>query len=373
MTRLPRRDDLPVPVRRLVAVLADPGVAASLDLAAWDGVVRAARSAQLLGTLGARLEAAGVAPSPAPVRDHLRGALHEARFLHAMAAQEMDAVAAVLAPLRMPCVLLKGAAFLAAGLPHARGRWLRDVDVLVPAPRLDEAERALLAAGWQCDAGLDAYDQRYYRAWSHQIPPLRRPLQPLELDVHHTILPPTGRIHPDADALLRDAAAVDGGWRVPAAADQVVHAAVHLFQDSDCTSRLRDVVDVDALCRHHARHDPAFWPRLFERATLHGAQRPLAYALAFARGWMGTPVDAAFVDACAGDPRWRVRDGVVRRAALALPPPDPESGRTAAQRRASAWLLARSLWLRMPPAMLARHAATKAWRAMSTRRATPAG
>lgn len=357
-------------VRRLLALLVNPSACRALDLAQWDKLVRVARASHLLGTLAARLASAGhLNDVPAPVARHLTSALQEARFLRKMAELEVDAAGRALAPLAMPLVLVKGAGYIATGLPLAEGRFLRDVDVLVPAARIDEAERALLAAGWAADEGLDDYDRRYYREWSHQIPPLRRANQPLELDVHHTILPPTGRIRPDAAALLRDARPLVPPWSVLATADQVVHASVHLFQDSDCTSRLRDVVDVDALCRHHAAAEHDFWPRLAERARAHQALRPLAYALTFARAWLDLPVDPAWLAALEDEARTSA--WVTQQAALSLPPPDPDRGRSRAARRAARRMLARSLWLRMPPSLLAYHGAMKAWRTL-TRRAAPA-
>jgi hypothetical protein len=42
----------------------------------------------------------------------------------------------------------------------------------VPRASLDAAERALVGAVWQMEA-LDPYDERYYRKWSHELPPMR--------------------------------------------------------------------------------------------------------------------------------------------------------------------------------------------------------
>jgi hypothetical protein len=366
---LPSREALPVHARHLVSVLVDPGRSAAFDLATWDVVVRAARSAQLLGTLAATLERAGLVDScPEPVRNHLRAASIESRYLRQMALVEIERVERVLETCGVPFVLLKGAAYIAAGLPLASGRMLRDVDLLVPRARLAEVEAALVDAGWRSDESLDEYDQRYYRAWSHQIPPMRRQGAPLEIDVHHAILPAAGRIHPDADALIRNARTTTRGWKVPEPADQVVHAAVHLFQDSDCTSRLREVVDIDALCRHFAATETDFWATVTRRARLHGAMRPVGYALEFARGWFGTPVgdefDHAWKRAGMG---WRNR-WVIGRAQHSLPPPDPDRGRDPAARRAARWMLVRSVWLRMPPWLLAYHAAMKGWRSATGER-----
>ena len=372
MSGEPSREALPPHARDLVGVLADPSCSRAFDLGTWERVVRVARSAQLLGTLAARLEHAGlVASCPEPVRNHLRAASMETRFLRHMALLEIELLARVLGPREVPFVLLKGASYIAADLPVADGRPLRDVDLLVSRSRLPEVEAALVDAGWRADERLDEYDQRYYRAWSHQIPPMRRVDSPLEIDVHHAILPTTGRIRPDAEALLHDAKVTQRGWKVLDPADQVVHAAVHLFQDSDCTSRLRDVVDIDALCRHFVAADGDFWTGLSRRAELHGALRPVGYAIEFARAWFDLPVghefDRVWRRARAS---WRI-GWVIERAQRSLPPGDPDRGRDAAARRAARWMFARSLWLRMPPWLLAYHAAMKGWRGLSRGRSPP--
>ena len=365
---LPSRDALPPHVRELVSSLVDPACSVAFDLATWEVVVRVARSSQLLGTLAARLELAGrLDACPEPVRNHLRAAAIEARFLRHMALVETEHVARALRACSVPFALLKGASYIAADLPVASGRMLRDVDVLVPRARLAEVEAALIHAGWRADETLDAYDQRYYRAWSHQLPPMRRIDAPLEIDVHHAILPPTGRVRPDMDALWRDARTTRRGWTVPEPADQVVHAAVHLFQDSDCTSRLRDVVDIDALCRHFDATQTGFWARVTRRAELHGAMRPVGYAIEFARGWLDTPVGADFDEAWKRTRgRWGSR-WVIERAKRSLLPPDPDRGRDADSRRAARAMFVRSMWLRMPPWLLAYHAAMKGWRSATGR------
>ena len=368
-TPAPSREKLPPHAGPLVSLLADPGRSVALDLATWDMVVRVARSAQLLGALAARLEHAGVLAScPEPVRNHLRSASMEARYLRHMALLEIELVSRALHSCGVPVVLLKGASYIAADLPLAAGRMLRDVDLLVPRAGLTEVEAALADAGWRADERLDPYDQHYYRAWSHQLPPMRRVDAPLEIDVHHAILPITGRIRPDSEALLRDARTIGPGWKVLDPADQVVHAAVHLFQDSDCTSRLRDVVDIDALCRDFAGSLPGFWTRVIQRAELHGAIRPVGYAIEFARGWLGTPVGDEFVEVWArARGRWG-SDWVIDRAQRSLTPPDPDRGRDPAGRRAARWMFVRSLWLRMPPWLLAYHALRKGWRTATARR-----
>ena len=53
-----------------------------------------------------------------------------------------------------------------------------------------------MAHGW-LRMKIDPYDDRYYRVWMHEIPPLRHRERKTEIDLHHTILPRTSRLKPD--------------------------------------------------------------------------------------------------------------------------------------------------------------------------------
>jgi hypothetical protein len=269
-----------------------------------------------------------------------------------MSELELHRLAQVLEPLGVPVVLLKGAAYLVQGLPFAQGRWMGDVDIMVPRPRIGEVEAALRHAGWAMEP-MDAYDERYYREWGHEIPPMRYPGHPMRLDVHHSILQPTARLKPDAAALLAASVpAPDGPFGVLCPADQLLHASVHLFQDSDCANRLRDLVDIDGLVRHHAR-DPGFAAQLQARASVHGLGRPLWYAMHFAPRLLGM---SSFGDTSLGvapsAPIRALMDALIPRALL---PPDPDRRPARSVRLARDLLFVRSHWLRMPPSLLASH------------------
>jgi hypothetical protein len=191
---------------------------------------------------------------------------------------------------------------------------------------------------------------------------MRAPALPLELDLHHTILPPIGRLKPDAARLLADSVAVAGNeFRVFRPADQLLHAAVHLFQDSDCVGKLRDLVDIDGLVREHsARHGAAYWGELADSADRHGLGRPLWYALAFARAWLGTPVpDAEWQRLERHRPPAYARSVMTAAVARVLAPVHPDTEAGLGVRVAAAGLEFRALWLRMPPWTLAFHSASK--------------
>jgi len=371
----PQRSALGRHVSLLLDLLASPARAGSISLAEWDLVVRTARGARLLGTLRSRLDRGHALESvPPQVRAQLDGVWTLAAYRRQMVLHEMHAVAKVLAPLGIPMILLKGAAYLAQGLRCAEGRLPEDLDLMVPRGRLDEAERALVAAGATSET-TDAYDQHYYRAWSHELPPLRFPGHALELDVHHTILPPTGRVHPDAQALVEAAVAIPGSpFRALSPADQVLHACAHLFQDSDCTERLRDLVDIDALLRERVPSQVS-WTALLVRARLHDLGRCLAYATSYCSAWLGTPIpDDVAAEIARFGPGRVSRVTMDRLLGRAMLPHSPDE-EPAVGIRVARWLLfVRSMWLRMPPWLLAYHGLAKFVRgAMQRTRATGDG
>ena len=239
---------------------------------------------------------------------------------------------------------------------------------MIPRAQLDAAEQALHGAGWQFEQDLDEYDQHYYRAWTHELPAMRFPGHAAELDLHHTILPPIGRLKPNTQALFDASIPVgDGKFRVLCPADQVLHAAAHLFQDSDCVGRLRDLVDIDGLVREFSAMDPSFWNSLLERARLHQLGRPLWYSLTLCRQWLDTPIPEAAASQVLTvfRPPALSRWVVLTLAAQTLPPVDPDSEPSIKRRLFATLLEFRALWLRMPPWTLAYHAFRKSQRSIA--------
>jgi hypothetical protein len=344
----------------LLRGLVDPESLRTRSPAQWDVLLRQAAETQVLGRLHALLaERGGLAGLPDKVSERLDAARVLVEQQHRLISWELVRLRRALAHLGVPLVLLKGAAYLEAGLPPARGRLFSDVDLLVPERDLGAVEQALRKQGWEV-VELDAYDERYYRVWSHELPPLKHRDRHVVVDVHHNILPPTGRLHPDPARLLAAARPVPGSaFRVLAPADMALHTCSHLFQSGELHAAVRDLVDLDALLRHFGR-SPGFWEVLLERGRELGLGRLLFYGLRHASRLLATPVPAAILAgaAAAAPPRLvlAAMDAVVTRAVV---PPDPDArARGAAVAR---WLLfVRYHWLRMPPLLLARHVLHKA-------------
>lgn len=342
----------------VIRLIAEPERGRDRSLEEWDRLVRVGRACRLLPALRQRLDGAGaLATVPAPVRGQLDSEAAIARYRKQMVWRELHELAGALAAVPGPRVLVKGAAYIVQGLRLAAARVVSDVDLLVPRDRLAAVEARLREAGWQPEAA-DPYDERYYREWSHEVPPLRYPGHLLEVDLHHAILPPISRVKVDPGRLLAAARPVPGtAFHVLAPEDQVLHACVHAFVDSDLADRLRDIVDLDALLRELAGA-PGFWDRLCARAAELGLERGLWYGLRYPRALLGTPVPEAVWRRLPAPGRTTVRtmDWMVARATT---PVSPE-GRLRASARLARWLaLARYFRIRMPLPILVRHAAAK--------------
>jgi len=348
---------------RLFGCVRDPERAAALEPREWDGLLRLARRCALLARLGAQIEQAGCMDRlPGRVRDHLLAMAAVAEHHQRSVRWEVNRLRHALRDVEVKIVLLKGAAYVMAGLPVARGRLVSDVDILVPRATLAAVERALLGHGWE-PLAEDEYDDYYYRTWMHELPPLRHRDRGAAIDVHHTILPLTGRLHPDPRLLLDSARPIAGtDLTMLAPEDMVLHAAAHAFQDGDLAAGLRDLTDLDLLLRHFAEAESGFWERLVPRAERLQLGRPLYYALRYARRLWRTPVPERAVAALRrARPAWplgRLMDALVARALV----PTGEEGSSPTADLARLLLYIRSHWLRMPPWLLARHLGRKAIR-----------
>src|SRR3546814_960925 len=112
------------------------------------------RSEAMLATLAHRLESAALPPTVAALFADQRAA---AQVAQTQALWEADMARRALAPTGIEFVLLKGAAYAAAGMACAAGRQIGDLDILVLATDIRRAENALLKAGWEW-VKSDPYD-----------------------------------------------------------------------------------------------------------------------------------------------------------------------------------------------------------------------
>jgi hypothetical protein len=327
----------------------------------WELLIQQARAAGVLSRLAFFWKRFNLFQPPCFATKHLESAekywLSQKRIVD----WELYHLKQVFKQLRLPLVLLKGTAYLAANLDVGFGRVFNDIDILVPRERLFEVKDALKWHGWFPEP-LDTYDKRYYERWMHELPPLRHIKRKTSLDVHHNILPLTCGLHPDADLLLSAIVEIPGSdlW-ILAPEDMVLHSACHLFWGGEFENGLRDLSDIDLLLRQFSDKDGDFWRKLVERSACLGLSMPLFYALRYTRLLLSTPVPPEYIEISKNFGN-QVNIGIMDRLFLRALKPDHPSCDDLWTPLARWLLYVRAHWLRMPWYLLIPHLSRKAWK-----------
>lgn len=341
----------------LIRVLKKPELMKVLDVTEWNELLREAKVSNLAGRLSADAGALGIKDKlPAKVQNLFKSFDYNSQSSQRMIRWEMNRVKRALTEENYKVILLKGAAYIAKNLKCTCGRISVDLDILVEKNKIDFAEEKFLQHGWQHHVEND-YDQKFYREYSHELPPLIHPDRQISIDVHHSILPVTSRVYPDMKKLLDHAVPSVDGFYTFSNVDIILHSVVHLWQDGEVRSSLRNLLEQHDMFEEFGK-DQKFWDALVPRAEELGFTRALYYALHYSKMIMGTDIPARVlheIDHFAPNTvigklmDWMV-PGVM----------SPTLGSTGLSRWLSMnGLYIRSHWLRMPPIMLVRHLSTK--------------
>jgi hypothetical protein len=346
----------------LVKVLRSPSDSLSLSALEWDLLIRQARVSNLLARLEFLFTNKGLLEkTPKDARKHLDSAAIVSNKQAAIVTYEAKKLQESLAYVDCKVVILKGAAYVLAGLMSGKGRIFSDIDIIVPKEQIKTVEEALEDSLWRFEE-LDSYDERYYRNWMHEIPPMIHLVRKTVLDVHHNILPETGRLYPDPAKFFTTVRKLkDRDLWVFSSEDMVLHSAAHLFHDGELDQGLRDLSDLDLLMKEFSVEE-GFWKSLLARAVELNLQRPLFYALRYTNEILKTPIpDDILKSSEMGSPGTvmvALMDALFLRA-LAPDHPSCDDRWTGLAR----WMLfIRSHWLRMPPLQLAQHLARKGYK-----------
>ncbi|MDB5850306.1 MAG: conserved hypothetical secreted protein [Rhodoferax sp.] len=334
----------------LIDLLRQPAGAGAVRESEWNAIVTQATNAQMLGQLAAAIGRAGCAADvPQAVRVHLELALLTSLRRREAALWEVSAIRGAI-DAATPLVVLKGCAYAACDDTNAAGRVFSDIDILVPRDKLDRAEGQLIGAGFN-PGRTSAYDQRYYREWMHEVPPMQHMRRHTSVDLHHAINPPVSRVHVATAQLMPALREISPGVMVLGTADRVIHCAIHLVQEGDAQKLLRDLYDLHLLLQQHFA-DNASLATLWQRADELGVLRLVRPAQQAAARLFSANGSAAKPDG------WLARSLV---AAACWPRPDMSAP------LAEALLLAHSHWIKMPLRLLVPHLLRKAWTGATTK------
>jgi hypothetical protein len=352
------------PAHPLILFLRNPKTTTErLSLPEWSQLISVARRGHLLSRVAHLARHHGLLASlPIEVKPHFESALRIAESQHRNVHWEVAQIHRALEPMNIAFIILKGGAYITMGYDAGEGRVMSDVDIMVPHAQIVDAERALIENGW-FPGKLNAYDQRYYRTWMHELPPLLHLKRGTSLDVHHTILPPTSALKPDVMSLWANAVPTGtrNGVLVLAPADMILHSAAHLFHDGEMEHGLRDLVDMDSLLSQFATGDE-FWLHLSQRAVELNLSRPLFYAFQCCRTFLQTPIPECAVQAAKTS--GKLESGSTRFVVALLTTAigailDDGKGETMSTSLAKFMIFVRSHYLRMPMHLLIPHLTRK--------------
>ena len=345
--------------------LTNPASLVEYNAAKWELLLRLARKVKLLGRLATDLKDRELLDQiPVRAANLLQSSLIQAKRLQQIAHWELNRISWALKDTNIPIIVLKGAAYSLAGLPGSAGRIYVDLDIMVPKDRLSDVESVLIKKGWTKHPTLSAYDDHYYRAWSHEIPPLAHPERETEVDIHHTISPPTNRLKINTGLLFEAAvAAGNSGYMILCPVDMVLHCTVNLFQNNELADDLRDLLDIHDLLLFFSRNEPGFWKKLTERANQLNLGKSLFYGMYFCRLIFQTPIPENLENNLNEKPsagsRW-IMHYLVSQALFPLHP----DRHSKLAKLARTLLYLRSHWIRMPIHLLLPHLAYKTYLAI---------
>ncbi|KMV29157.1 nucleotidyltransferase family protein [Photobacterium swingsii] len=275
----------------LVDVLTSPEKLIYASPRAQAQVIAEARYFNMLAQLKYVCEEANIwYQLPLRVKQHIQSAEYSFKNQKRQLTIEHAAITEALRDIPCSWVYLKGAAYQMLELPVFYGRLMNDVDILVPEEQLATIELALSEHGW-AHKTLTDYDEKFYREWSQEIPPLRHFSRQTELDVHFNILPKRLSQSPEAAFLLQQTQQLSGENKAktltPAAL--LLHSAIHLFYESEYHKGIRDLFDIHLLIKEFGA-DETFWVQLITIQEQLGSAECTFYALYFSESIYHTEI-----------------------------------------------------------------------------------
>lgn len=347
-----------IDTRQLFRLLCQPALARELSLAEWQQVIFILREAKLLASFCISAERQEqLQHFPAYAKRHLISAKVYANRQAQQVRFECAELHKLLAAEGIEVVFLKGAAYTLANTTNFEGRICSDLDVLVKKPQLDAAEALLQANSWRSSILTD-YDERYYREWAHEIPPLAHMHRGTVLDLHHNLyLPISGRAA-DMKLFFAQLSCTVEGYSVLAKPAMVLHSIIHLFTNEDTSSAMRDLWDLYLLLPQH--NDDAFWQQLTELACKTGFNTELLDCLAVLQYYFAIDyvVSSNGIVSATDIKKHRFwRASVLPNAMV----PEHSSILTLRHKLAKQLVYLHGHWIKMPATVLVTHLMLKSW------------
>ncbi|WP_421132037.1 nucleotidyltransferase family protein [Alteromonas sp. A079] len=253
------------------------------------------------------------------------------------------------------CLYLKGAAYCLAEMPLAKGRLFSDIDVLVPKESLDAIEKSLLLKGW-ISKPVNDYDDRYYREWAHEIPPLIQSRRGTVVDLHHNLVPPISGKAPDIQAFLNETHEVNGVTVLQPHA-MLLHSCVHLIFNETFKQSHRDLYDIASIVKTYGSEE--FWEKTISLAKQTNFYKELFLACRYSSAKLMFALPSSLADDL---PVSKFKLWIYDKIFLKALSPHHPLCEVQWLSLASACAWARGQWCKMPVTLLVYHLSVKAVR-----------
>ncbi|MFC3801795.1 nucleotidyltransferase family protein [Cohnella sp. GCM10012308] len=199
-------------------------------------------------------------------------------------AAEMSRVSAHLASGNIRSLVLKGPLLAQDLYGDLSKRTSKDIDILIPAAKLDEARSLLAELGYECEKEQLPNVLNGWK-WRHHHISFTHPSHSLQIEVHWRLAPGPGR-EPDFDDLWsrrREHSFGNGIVAYLGREDQFLYLVHHGARHG--WFRLRWLCDIDVLARRELD-----WSSCAQLAVRYRTEHLVGQALILASQWFHTPV-----------------------------------------------------------------------------------
>lgn len=261
----------------------------------WESITRVARSAAVLSRIASNYKTKFSVQLPEYIVEQFEATNRHAELLKQQVffeAHELDQHISKCSS--QPAIFLKGAAYVLSQNSTGQGRIFSDIDILVKKDDLPRIEKRMQAFAWFPNSIHD-YDQKYYREWAHEIPPLVRAVRGTVADIHHNLIPLISGKAPDINLFLDQLRQLDCGYYVLSAHAMTLHSVIHLFYQEEFIHGFRDLSDLHLLFNEN-QNNPAFYDDLLTLAQKTQFCRELFYACRYLQSTFDTDINKIFLN-----------------------------------------------------------------------------
>ncbi|WP_020408143.1 nucleotidyltransferase family protein [Hahella ganghwensis] len=347
-----------ISARDVIQLFLHPESAASIDAERWQQIILVLRYQQLLARYAKRIRKAGVFEQ---VHKYAQHHLINAEIIADKQYQQVHYEASLLQQqiggIGSHLIFLKGAGYSLSGLSVGVGRTYSDIDILVDKTAISDIEKTMSLNGWLPEE-MDEYDQKYYRQWAHEIPPMKHATRGTLIDIHHNIIPVVSTRAPDINLLFEHTVITKDGYQILDKPAMTLHSLIHLFYNEEFKYGYRDLLDLHLLMSDNTEE---YWQQLLDLAESTGFERELFYACRYTNRLTSTAIPEHVVNLLNqknSGPILPIVDFIFTQLLI----PSHPTVRSPSYSLAAFMGFLRGHHLKMPLPVLIYHSVNKAWR-----------